>query len=104
MSHQQQIIVTAKFYITSFISLIYAAIPWFLLFDWFSKSVSLVIAVALFLYARNKYLQDMKNKKLDEDIKRVQLENLQQEQYQLLAKNKLLNTINKQTEQEDDLR
>jgi hypothetical protein len=101
MSHQEQLIVTIKFYTTSIISLIYAAIPWFLVFDWFSKGTSLGIAIALFWYARTKYRQDMKNKKLDEDIKRIQLENLQQEQYQLLAKNKLLNTVNEQTKEDD---
>lgn len=51
---------------------------------------------------RMRHKQDMKNKKIEEDNLRLTNENLQQQQYQLLAKNKLLNTINKQTEQTEE--
>lgn len=106
MSPNSEIANTIKFYTSAVISYITVAIPWAFALDWLSKCVSTIIAIALFLYARNKYRQDMKNKKLDELIKTKMLENLHQQEYQLIAKNKLLSTINKQTEEaeEDDFR
>lgn len=90
-----------EFYLMFFFNYVMALIPWALALDWITKIVTALAAIFGLWYMRKRFIQDMKNKKLDEDIKRTQLENLQQEQYQLLAKNKLLNTINSQTKIND---
>jgi len=91
-----------EFYIIAFINYAIAAIPWALALDWITKIVTLSIALFGFWYMRRRHLQDMKNKKLEEETLQLKKENLQQEQYQLLAKNKLLNTINRQTDHSQD--
>lgn len=88
-----------EFYLVALFNYLVAAIPWAYALDWVTKVVTLLIAGLGFWYMRKRHFQDMKNKMLEEQVSRTKLENLQQEQYQLLAKNKLLNTINKQTEE-----
>lgn len=99
--HQHKAEVYLAMIVNYLIALI-AAIQWALVLDWMTKAVTLCIAIIGFLYMRMRHKQDMKNKKIEEDNLRLTNENLQQQQYQLLAKNKLLNTINKQTEQTEE--
>ena len=79
-----------EFYAAALFNYLVAAIPWALALDWITKVITMAIALAGFIYMRHRHLQDMKNKKLDEEIKRVKLENLMQEQYHLLQRNKHL--------------
>lgn len=91
-------VVKLQFYLTACLTSLLAAMTWGLALDWTTKAVTLSIALFGFWYMRKRHIQDMKNKKLEEETLQLKKENLQQEQYQLLAKNKLLAAINKQTE------
>ena len=87
-----------EFYVVAVTNYIIAAIPWALALDWVTKVVTLCIALLGFWYMRKRHLQDMKNKKLEEETLRMKKENLEQEQYQLMAKNRLIDTVTKQTQ------
>ncbi len=76
-----------EFYAVATFNYLVAAIPWALALDWVTKITTLLIALAGFIFMYYRHRQDMRNKKLDEEIKRVKLENLMQEQYQLMRKN-----------------
>lgn len=77
-----------EFYVVACFNYIIAAVPWALALDWITKAVTLVIAMAGFIFMFFRHRQYMKNKKLEEQINRVKLENLMQEQYQLMKRNK----------------
>ena|ERR1044071_574757 len=91
-----------QFYLAAILNYLIAAIPWAFALDWITKLVTLAIACFGFWYMRHRHLQDMRNKKLEEETLILKKENLEQEQYQLLAKNKLLKTINRQNEEKED--
>lgn len=88
------------FYLAALINYMLVGVSWAIVFDWVSRSITLAIALGGFWFMRRMHRQDMRNKRIDEELKRTQLENAQQEQYQLLAKNKLLNTVNSQIQSE----
>lgn len=83
-----------KTYVASLIASIFASISIIPTLDDVSKVISIAIAISLAIYARRKYLQDMKNKKIDEAIKLKQLENETQLNYQLMEKSKAFKTPN----------
>ncbi len=67
-----------RLYILGVADALVAAITAFATLDLISRVVGLIISITLFIYARYKFLQDMRLKKLDEQIKMKELERMNQ--------------------------
>ncbi len=65
-----------------------STLTWMDLLDWGAKIVTGIITIILFVYARIRHNQEMKNKKIQQHNLELEREKLDQEIFLLMQKNK----------------